>query len=168
MGQLLKKLDGLLELFYEHPNKKFTVRELAKLAKIPKSTAHKYLLELKELDLVTDENRAASTILFRIKKTNYFIENIVQSGLISYLEEKLAPTCIILFGSFRKGESELASDVDLFVESTKKNEIDLKLFEKKLGHKIQIFIEPDINRLPEHLFNNVINGIKLSGFFKLK
>jgi len=167
MGLKFKNLDRLIELFYEYPNRKFTIRELAKLAKLPKSTVHKYLQELKKEGLVTNENCAASTLLFKTKKTNYYIEKIVKSGLIDYLKEKLVPSCIILFGSFRKGESEKASDIDIFVETTR-SEPDLKSFERKLGHKIQLFLEPDINQLPEHLFNNVVNGIKLWGFFKIK
>ena len=90
------------------------------------------------------------------------------SGLIDYLEEKLAPSSIIVFGSARKGEYVKNSDIDLFVESTKRIDLNVSLFEKRLKHKIQLFIEQDINKLPDELFNNIINGIKLSGYVKIK
>ena len=33
---------------------------------------------------------------------------------------------------------------------------------------IQLFREKNINDLPDRLFNNIVNGIKLSGFFKIR
>jgi predicted nucleotidyltransferase len=92
---------------------------------------------------------------------------LYEIGLIDYLEKKLVPETIILFGSIRKGEYDNESDIDIFVASTKKAKLDLKKFEKILGHEIQIFIEKDINDLQVHLKNNVVNGIKLSGYFKI-
>jgi len=168
MGQSSKNMDRILQLFYEYPEKEFTVREIAKKTKVPKSTVHKYLAELKKKDLVTKANKASSTDLFKINKTFFYIKKLFQTGLIEFLEKAMSPSCMILFGSFSKGESEKDSDIDLFIESTKKQDINLSEFEKKLGHKIQLFIEPDINKLPERLFNNVVNGIKLKGFFKIK
>jgi predicted nucleotidyltransferase len=73
-----------------------------------------------------------------------------------------------LFGSLRKGDSVKDSDIDIFIESSVKKNIELKKFEKKLNHNIQLFIENKINDLPNHLFNNVVNGIKLYGSFKIK
>jgi len=167
MGQMSINMDKIMEIFYEYPRKEFTVRELSKMTKVPKSTVQKYLAELKK-DKIIETNQASDSRIFKIRKINYFIEKIVSSGLIEYLEKELIPSCIILFGSFRKGESDKDSDIDLFVETIKKKEINLEQFEKKLKHKIQLFIEEDINKLQPHLLNNVINGIKLSGSFKIK
>lgn len=168
MGQMDKNTDKILELFFEFPNEKFTIREIAKKTKIPKSTVHKYLNNLKSTQLITKENQPSNTRLFKIKKTNYYIGKLYTSGLIDYLNKFYAPTCIILFGSFRKGDSVSDSDVDLFLETTKKKEADLKKFEARLNHDIQIFKETNINKLPQRLFNNVVNGIKLEGFFKVR
>lgn len=168
MGHMDKNVDKMLELFFEHPNQKFTIRQIAKKTKIPKSTAHKYIKKLKSFELITNDNKASNTRLFKLKKINYFIEKIYCSGLIEHFNKIYAPSCIVLFGSFRKGDSIKDSDIDIFLETTKKKDIDLKGFEKKLKHKIQIFKETDINKLPSRLFNNVINGIKLEGFFKVK
>ncbi|MFH1683101.1 MAG: ArsR family transcriptional regulator [Candidatus Woesearchaeota archaeon] len=166
MGQSSKNLDKLMELFYENPEKNFTVRELAVRTKIPKSTVHNHLLQLNKEGLL-EENKAAGSNIFKVKKTFFYITKIFESGLVDFITEKLQPSCIILFGSFRKGESDQDSDIDLFIESTKE-ELDLTGFEKKLKHKIQIFVEKDINDLPDRLFNNVINGIKLGGYFKIR
>lgn len=168
MGLKTEILDKILERFYEYPEKKFTVRAIASQTKIPKSTLQPYLIELKKKNLITKDNKASNTKLFKIKKTNYYIEKLFESGLIEFIENELASDCIILFGSFRKGESVKESDIDLFVETHMKKEIDLKKYERKLKHKIQLFIEKNIKDLQPRLFNNVVNGIKLSGSFKLK
>ncbi len=161
-------MNKILEVFYEFPDENFTVRKLAKLAKIPKATIHKYLSFLKKQKLITQENQPENTLLFKIKKTNYFTEKIVSSGLLEELIVNLNPSCIILFGSIRKAESVKESDIDLFVESSVRKEIDLSKFEKKLKHKIQLFVKSDIRKLNIELLNNVLNGIKLYGSFKLK
>ncbi len=168
MGQMDKNMDKILELFFEFPNEKFTIRDISKKTNIPKSTVQNYLTKLKSIGLVTKDNQASNTKFFKIKKIHYFIEKMYTSGLIDYLNKVYVPSCIILFGSFRKGDSVNTSDIDIFIITTKKEEIDLKKFEQKLKHKIQLFKEVDINKLPPRLFNNVINGIKLEGFFKVK
>ena len=159
---------GVLEVFYEHPNKSFTVREIAKLTGVPRATVHKELINLKRNRLLSKENKAESNLAFRTKKINYFIEKIANSGLIGELIDKLNPSCIILFGSIRKGDSVKESDIDLFIESSIKKHISLVKFEKKLKHKIQLFIESNISELNDELFNNVVNGIKLFGSFKIR
>lgn len=166
MGQISINLDKVLEVFYENPGKRFTVREISKRTKIPKSTGHKYLVELEKQGWLK-EGQAANTDIFKIKKSFFYIDKLYKSGLIDFLKEELSPSCIILFGSFRKGESDKDSDIDLFVESNKAR-VDLAKFERKLKHTIQLFIEKDIRDLPDRLYNNVVNGIKLSGFFKVR
>ena len=161
-------MDKILDIFFEFPDKKFTIRGIAKAAKMPKSTVQNYLTKLKSEGLVTKENQASNTRLFKIKKINHFIEKIYASGLIGHLNNIFVPSCIILFGSFRKGDSVKESDIDIFIETTKKLDPDLSKFEEKLKHKVQIFKETDINKLPTKLFNNIVNGIKLEGFFKVK
>lgn len=168
MVQKSRNLDKILELFYEYPRKKFTVREISKITKLPKSTVQNYLKELKK-EKIIEQNQASDSKIFKQKKINFFIEKIISSGLIDYLEKELTPSCIILFGSFRKGESEIDSDIDIFIETHKeKKKKKLENFEKILKHNIQLFIEEDINALQPHLFNNIVNGIKLSGSFKIK
>ncbi len=168
IGLKSEKLDKILKLFYEYPNKKFTIREIEKETKIPRATTYEYLNALKKQNLVTKDNMAIGNLLFKTKKTNYFVEKIVSSGFVDEIISKMNPSCIILFGSIRKGESVKESDMDIFIESHIKRQIDVKTFEKVLKHKVQLFIEEDINNLQPNLFNNVINGIKLYGSIKIR
>ena len=163
-----ENINKILRVYFEYPGKKFTVRTLASLTKIPRSSVQVLLNDLKKEKLLDKNNESIASIYFNIKKINYFIDEITKIGLIDYLVEELNPSLIILFGSFRKGESDKESDVDLFIESLVKKELDLGKFEKKLNHKIDLFVESNINNLQENLFNNVVNGIKLYGSFKIK
>lgn len=165
MGQNNK--NKVLEIFYEYPNRRFTIREISKLIKVPRATVHKLLLKLKREKLITKENLAENNLGFKTKKINFFIEKIADSGLIEEITLKLNPSCIILFGSIRKGDSVKESDIDIFIETTVKKEIELKKFEKILGHKIQLFVEPDIMNMKEEIRNNIVNGIKLFGSLKI-
>ena len=169
MRQKYQKWDRLLQLFFESSEKEFTIREISKQIKIPRASVQRYLKQLQEEGLLTKENKTIVTPYFKFKKTFFLIDKIFTSGLLDYLETELAPSTIIVFGSVRKGEYDKESDIDLFIETTKeKKEINLKEFERKLGHKIQLFLEKNINNLPSDLRNNVINGIKLRGYFQLK
>ena len=168
MGQMDENMDRILELFFEFPSQTFTIRGIAKITKVPKSTVQGYLAKLKSAGLMTIDNQASNTRFFKVKKINYFIEKIYASGLIEHIIDVFVPSCIILFGSFRKGDSVKESDIDIFVEAARKVEPDLSKFEKILKDKIQIFKEGNIDNLPPRLFNNVVNGIKLEGFFKIK
>jgi len=158
----------ILKVYFENPNKSFTVREMSKMTQIPRSTVQKKLALLRAEKFLNKENIVEANLLFKIKKINYYTDILVSSGLIDFLINELNPSCIILFGSFRKGESDKTSDVDIFVESSVKKNLYLTNFERKLGHKIDLFVETKLNNLQENLLNNVINGIKLFGNIKLK
>src|SRR3989344_5750055 len=168
MGLKSKNLDRVGAVLYEHPGTAFTVRELAKAAGIPRATAHSCIAELKKQGLMTKENHQADTLLFKTKKAFFFAEKLITSGLIDVLVKELNPSCIILFGSVRKGESVRDSDIDLFIETPIKKDLHIEIFEKKLKHPLQLFIHKDIHELPPKLFNNIVNGIKLYGSFKVK
>lgn len=168
MVQIDQKWYNILELFYRYPNKRFTIREISKKTKIPKTSVQRYVIELKKSKFLTKDNMLDITPHIKFKKTQFIIDNMFETGLIDYLEEKLIPSCIILFGGVRKGEYDHESDIDLFIETTKKTKIDLSKYEKKLGHKIHLFIKKEINDLPKRLLNNVVNGIKIRGYFKIR
>ena len=169
MGQ-----DKILDLFFEEPNRLFQIREIARLTKIPKSTAARRLEGLLEDKIIVKRKEAVagyianeSSPYFRLKKKISFLENVCKSGLIGYLEKQFYPGCIILFGSFSKGEYHKESDIDIFIQA-KEKDYNLTKFERKLKHAINLFFDEKFSNLSNELFNNVINGIKLAGYIKLK
>lgn len=168
MGQNNQKMEKLLETIFENPSMGFNIREISKKTSIPKSTAHRYLKVLKKEGVIDAENNLIANNYTKFLKSSYIIKKLFKTDLIGYLEKTLLPSAIILFGSARKGEYTKESDIDLFIETTKNVQLDLSSFERKLKHKLQLFIESDITNLPKELFNNVINGIKLSGYIKIR
>jgi predicted nucleotidyltransferase len=167
----------VMEVFYEFPEKVFTVREIVKVSGVARATAHKILVELKKDGMVEKDGRASWNRLFLTRKVNYHVEKIVASGLIDFLVERFNPSAIVLFGSVSRGDSVKESDVDIFIEAAVDNsdevlmKLDLKKFEKKIGHSVELFLENrviDLKKKNPHLFNNVVNGVKLYGVFDLK
>ncbi len=169
--------EKILEVFYEFPEKAFTVREIAKISKVARATVHKTLIELKKDEMVGKDGRASWSRMFIAKKVNYYIEKIIGSGLVDFLIDRFVPSAIVLFGSIGKGDSVRESDIDIFIEASVDNSdefimnLDLKKFEKRIGHKIELFTEGkilDLKKKNSHLFNNVVNGVKLYGVFDIK
>lgn len=173
--------NDILEYFFEYPEREFHVREIAKLLKKSPTTISKYLNELKKEGILLSENklnhhlfRANSTNhLFKDSKLFYNIETLRESGLLEYLDEQLNhPQAILLFGSFAKSENIQKSDIDLFIITSVKKEINIKEFEKKLGHEIQLFLHSDqeiekMKKKKEPLLNSAINGVILEGYWEV-
>ena len=103
MGQRNQNWDKILELIFEYPNQKFSVREISKKTKIPSSSVQRYLQEFKKEGLITKEGIVNSENYSKLKKSFFMIDKIYKSGVISYLIKKLNPSAIIIFGSIRKG-----------------------------------------------------------------
>lgn len=168
-----------LNIFLKNPTKEFHVRELSRILKKSPTTISNKLKELEKKDLL-DSNKKYGHLLFSLregKKTkrlrkNYNIEKLENSGLIEFLEDYYNfPEAIVLFGSFEKGENNENSDIDLLIISAKISEPNLRSFEKKLGHKIELFVhnKKDLQKLRDknkELFNNWINGNVIYGYFE--
>ena len=168
-----KKLK-IMELFFEEPTKNFQLREIGRITHIAVTSVKKYLKELVKENLIIMDNSTLyisyianeSNLMFRLYKQQTMIVKIYSSGLINYLSDETLPKCIILFGSVCKGEYTKKSDIDLFIQSSEKL-LNLKRFEKKLSHKINILFEDKLSNLNKELSNNLINGIVLNGYVKL-
>ncbi len=165
----------IMKIFFEEPSKNFQIREISRLSKIAVTSVKKYLNELlDESFIIKDKNTLypsyvsnQQNTMFRVYKQFYVIIKIHESGLLEYLTDIFHPRCIILFGSMAKGEYNKSSDIDLFVQSDEKK-VNLIKFEKILKHNINIICEENINKLSQELSNNIINGIKIYGYLKLK
>ncbi|MGV8162000.1 MAG: nucleotidyltransferase domain-containing protein [Candidatus Nanoarchaeia archaeon] len=168
----ISRRPSIEEVFYNNPIKLYHIRELSRITGIPKSTVAMKVKKLIQEGIVREEKDVFKAFRandpdskYRNKKMLFALDQIYDSGLVDYLEEKFMPGCIILFGSIRKGEYTEESDIDIFLEMTK-TEIDLSEYEKKLDKKIQLFFKPDIKTVPENMRNNIANGIILSGYAK--
>ena len=143
MGQLDQNWDKVLDLFYNYPSKSFQVREIGRLSKVSKTTVQRILDDLLKKKIIIlkrgaiYKNYTASVHCWKyvfLKKT-YFVQRIYESGLVDYLQAKLHPHAIILFGSGAKGDYVAESDIDIFIEVERKS----KSIEKKITQLTESF-----------------------------
>jgi predicted nucleotidyltransferase len=170
MGQ-----DKVLQLFLENPSEGFQVRGIAKILDIPKSSVGYQIKALVKKGMILRKTTGifpfyianAESEMYRFCKRQEAIAGILASGLLDFLEKETNPRCIILFGSFAKAEYDADSDIDIFIQAGEKR-LDLLKFEKKLKHPINAIFSQDLNKLSAELFNNIINGVKLRGYIKIR
>ncbi len=168
------------ELFWKYPEKEFSLSDIAKEAGVAKANLGVILallerigfLKIEKLKKIWRVKANQESWIFKRTKIVYNLNFIYNSGLSDFLISKYHPKSIILFGSFRKGEDNSNSDIDIAIESimSKGHEIislaDLVSFEKDIGRKIQIH-EFNSKNIDKNLFNNIANGIILWGFLEV-
>ncbi len=172
----------VLGVLFNYPEKEFSLSDLAKEAGVAKAHIGKILDEFYSLDLITITKLSK---IWRIKpnqqspeyiksKIVYNLGFIYHTNVVEFLNEEFNnPKAIILFGSFRKGDDVSTSDIDIAIESDDANGYQIFMhkklveFENQIGRKIQIhlFNRKDIDL---NIFNNIANGIVLSGFLEVK
>ena len=165
----------ILELFIEFPTKDFSVRGLARNLKLSHATVLKYIADLEKLSLIKKKEATLYPTYFansesqkyKFYKKNWLVFKINESGLIDHIQKETLPSSIILFGSGAKATFTEKSDIDIFVEANE-TKLDLTKYEKKLNRKINLLFEQNINNLSKELRNNIINGIVLYGFIKIR
>jgi len=109
-----------------------------------------------------------SSTKFLLEKKLHNIKSLYTSGLVDFLKEELSNPSIILFGSYAKGEDLENSDIDLYIETPSKKQVNLDRFEKITGRKIQLFVHKNIHDVKnKDLANNIINGFLLNGFVEV-
>ena len=167
------KMGQIEKMFYNYPVKKFHIREIARLTSVPKSTVANKVKELIERGIVLEDRDVFKAYRANENKSKYryekavaAIKEIIQSEIVDFLNNRLAPKCIILFGSIAKGEYNKNSDIDFYIQC-KEEEINLKKYENILKREVQLFMKEDPKDLPKEMLNNIINGNILSGFLKL-
>ena len=170
-------MEKTIEIFFKNPGKSHYLMDISRNIGLAHTSVKKNLEKLVKMGLIIKEvekkgsrkfpHFIANTEnkLFKEQKALCNISAILESRTIEYIEEKLMPKTIVLFGSYQRGEDTEESDIDLFIECGKED-IDLSSFEKKIGRKIQLHFNDNFSSYPKELKNNIINGIVLYGFLE--
>src|SRR3989338_2551057 len=165
------------EFFYRFPNREHTLKDVSDYIEIAHTSVKQNIQKLVKMGWIQQKIEKKGKRKFPIYKANkndklfiqykklYNLQSIIESGIIQYIEEKLIPKCVVVFDSYQRGEDTEESDADLFVESKKSN-LQLKLFEKKIGRKIELHFNENFISYPKELKNNIINGTVLYGFLE--
>lgn len=165
----------ILELFIQYPSKDFSVRGIARELNLNHATIINYINDLQQLSLIKKKETTLYPTYFantenekyKLYKKNWLVFNIISFGVVDFIQKECLPSSIIVFGSGAKATFTDKSDVDIFVEA-KEIKLDLTKYEKKLNYKINLLFESNINNLSSELRNNIINGVILYGFIKIK
>lgn len=165
----------ILKPFFQNPNEEFQIRELSRLLKINHTTIRQYLLKFVKEDLVDlrkgkpyDYFKANLNKKFLSLKLFFNLDKLRESNLIDQIEKDYDYPTIILFGSYASATDVSNSDIDLFILTNIKKEVNYSKFESQLNRKITLHVFSKENfALAKHknpeLLNNIINGITLSG-----
>ena len=163
-----------MRLFFDSPEKKFHIRQIARLTRLSTTGVTKLVAKLKKEGLLSWESTALVKNVFATKTDKFMclkkchnLLSIQESGLLELLKKEYEePEAIVLFGSFAKGEDTSKSDIDIAVVTDKTKSLDLKKNESKLNKKINVY-EIKIKECKNEFLNNLANGIVLAGYLKL-
>ena len=166
----------IIDYFFINPTAKLRVREMERILKLPLPSIIRYCREL-EKEKILSIIKTGSVMFYTADRTSekyllekrlYNIKTMYESGTVEYIKRELSNPAIVLFGSYAKGEDTEESDIDMYLETLSKRDLNLKKFEKTLKRKIQIFRHKNLKEIQNpHLENNIINGILLNGFVEV-
>jgi predicted nucleotidyltransferase len=171
-----------LHWFFCFPEREIGLNDLSEALKISKTTAKRIVLQLMEEGFLKREiigklwriscnqNHQYNTI----RKVPYNLALIYNTYILEKIHEKIRnPKAVILFGSYRKGDDNEKSDIDIAVEVVG-NE-DVKIIELgvvgELGYRKNVPINLYVfsrNKVDINLFSNIANGIVLEGLLEVR
>ncbi len=164
--------EDIKDYFFVNPTVRLRVRQIEKTLKLPLPSVIRYCKEL-EKEGILKTLKTGNVVFytadrinenFLLEKKLFNIKQVYKWGLVEHIRKELHNPTIVVFGSYTKGEDIENSDIDLYIETSSRKEINLKEFENLLKRKIQIFSYRNIKEVSNpHLANNIINGIVLNG-----
>ncbi|MFH1770181.1 MAG: nucleotidyltransferase domain-containing protein [archaeon] len=164
------------EYFFVNPTTKLRVRQIERETKTPLPSVIRYTKELEKEEILKSQKISnvkfysadRSSKEYLIEKKLFNIKQIMTTKLIKQIVKEYDNANIVLFGSYSKGEDVENSDIDIYVESSNKNKINLNKYETELKRNIQIFKYQNLKEIKNKDFvNSIINGIVLNGFIEV-
>lgn len=176
----------VLQWFFSFPTAPISLSELSKELSISKKTANKIVLQLLEEGFLLKEEVGRTWriscnqkhIYNYTRKISYnlsFLYSILyKAGVIEEIYRLCGnPKAIILFGSYRKGDDNDKSDIDLAVEVVGNEELKIIALGNlpQLGYRKNVPVNLYVfsrNKIDLNLFANIGNGIVLEGFLEVR
>lgn len=167
--------------FFSYPDSEIGLNELASQVKISKTNATRIVHRLENEGFLLKEVIGKSWrikcnkkhLYNQTKKLSFNLQLIYESGIIEKIHKKIPNLqAIILFGSYRKGDDNEKSDIDLAVNMIGNHELrieELGVIEK-FGYRKSVVINLHIftnKKINKNLFSNIVNGIVLEGILEI-
>lgn len=172
----------VMEWFFSYPTKEITLTHLSNQLKIAKKTASHIVKKLKDEGFLNIKIIGKSWLIScshthyynSTKKVAYNLMMIHNSNILEETRKSVPQyRSIILFGSYRKGDDNENSDIDIAVEVIRNQ--DLKIIElgviSEFGFRKNVKVNLHIfsrNKIDINLFSNIANGIVLEGFLEVR
>ncbi|WP_424359669.1 nucleotidyltransferase domain-containing protein [Methanocella sp. MCL-LM] len=166
----------ILKLYFDEPTVKLHISEVARRTGLTPRGAQYILNSLRNDGLLHNESNGIvnnywgnyDNEKFMGLKRSLNLNSLYSSGLISTLESFYNnPRCIVLFGSYARGEDTLNSDIDIAIETFQGDYPDLRQFEEQLKRPISIHLIEDVKKENANFINSLANGIILSGYLNV-
>lgn len=184
---MLLKKDNLLffkessfnvaKLFFDYPNKVFHIRHISKESKLSTTAVISAVNDLEKNNIVKIEKTNITTnVKADLDSKNYvFYKRIFNLYRIKkHLDDIIIcfnnPSCVVLFGSYSRGEDIEQSDIDIFVLSPIKDNDLSKIansIERDLKRRLNFHILPSIEKSQNEFKNALSNGVVLHGYLKV-
>lgn len=168
--------------FFSFPRRKIGLSDISDELDISKKTAKRVVERLEREGFLSKEVigkawRISCNIDHQYnitRKICYNLQMIYESTILSTIRQSIPnPVSIILFGSYRKGDDNEESDIDIAVEVIG-NE-DIKIYElgklPQFGYRNNVAVNLHVftrNKIDINLFSNIANGIVLEGFLEVR
>ncbi|MDD5616084.1 MAG: nucleotidyltransferase domain-containing protein [Candidatus Methanoperedens sp.] len=166
----------ILRLFFEGPNVRLHLREVARRTGLSATGAMKILGAL-EKERLLEKKRTAFMVVYRGNYDNerfmalkrcLNLYSLYSCDLVSSLVEFYRiPECIILFGSYAKGEDTKESDIDIAIITGIKDYPELEIYEDCLKRKISLHLIENSKNEKKEFINSLANGIVLYGYMEV-
>ena len=165
----------IINFFLVHPTEEIHLRSLARRVNVSATWAAKVLKELsvegvvsirreKESKMIKVQAERDSPAFLRLKMI-FNIYSIYHSGLLDQIITVYRrPECIILFGSYRRGEDTEESDIDIAVITPQKVNFNWSGFGRKLHRKVKILELFKEKKIEPEFKNTLANGSVLYGY----
>jgi predicted nucleotidyltransferase len=162
-----------MKIFFDSPDHKFYIREIARMTKLSAPGVIKIIKKLKKEGLllskkgmVVENVYASMNKKFIIIKQCYNIFHLHDCGIVDFLKTAYEPEAIVSFGSYSRGEDTSQSSIGIAILTKKNRSVDCAKFEKRLRRKIDIhLLQP--KRIKNEFLNMLADGVVIYGHLKV-
>jgi predicted nucleotidyltransferase/biotin operon repressor len=174
----------VLYWFFSYPNLENSLNELSESLKISKTTAKQIVEQLAKegfllkkvygktwriTNNLSHEYNYSEKISFNLSLVYSAYFKKIKKELLNLIEN---PQSVILFGSYRKGDDNENSDIDLAVEVLGEENLQIiELGKIDLGYRKNVPVNLHVfsrSNIDINLFSNISNGIVIEGFLEVK
>lgn len=172
----------IINWYFAYPNTEMSLSDLSQELKISKTTTNKIIQGLVQdgflnLEVIGKVWRISCNLNHSYnltRKIGYNLILIYESGILEEIHQLIPnPKAVVLFGSYRKGDDNEKSDVDIAVETVGNEEMNIMELGviSQLGYRKNVRVNIHVftrNKVNLNLFANIANGIVLEGCLEVR